>query len=373
MNFKKEKIIILSILIILFIPLMSNILLPSKQFSDLENRVLTQKIKWNKKMIKSGILAEKVETYVQDQFPFRKLLINLKSDTEVILGKEENNGVYLGKEGYLFKKPGAYEEEILHKNVEAIIGLSKKLGDKLTIIIAPPSSVVLEEKLPDFVDSKLENEYHEFIMEALKESQVLHILEKLKDHDKESIYFKTDHHWTQYGAYLAYEEFMHSISEKPVDNTSFIVNKTPDFQGTLYSKFRGSIVNGEDFFLFESPSQDVLVEYISENRLENKILFKENLTTRDKYKVYLDGNYPLIKIRNSEGEEKEKILVIKDSYANAMIPYLSESFSEVHYLDLRFNNASVKEYIEKEGFSKVILLYGMDSIGEDRSLKKLNY
>lgn len=373
MKMKQEKLMLLSIIGLLSVPLLHHVFMPVNSFSELENRVLSQEIRWGKDMMKSGVLAERVESYAQDQFPFREALINLKSDVEVLLGKGVNNGVYKGNDGYLFKKPGAYDEESMLANIKAMKTLSAYLKDKLTIVIVPPTSMVLEEKLPEFVHADQEKEYYEFILRELKTSQVLPVFEKLQKHDQEEIYFRTDHHWTQYGAYLAYVELMHSNSIKPVDNALFSVNEVHDFQGTLYSRFRGSFIKGEDFVFYESENQDYTVEYIAEERMEKEILFKENLENRDKYKVYLDGNYPLIRIRNPRADHEEKVLVIKDSFANAMVSYLVESFTEVHYMDLRYNNTSLKEYMEKEGFTRVILLYGMDTIGEDPNLKKLAY
>lgn len=373
MKMKQEKQILILLLGLLSVPILHHMFMPVKSFSELENRVLSQEIRWDRDLLKSGVLAERVEAYAQDQFPFRETLINLKSDVEVLLGKGVNNGVYKGDDGYLFKKPGVYEEEILLENIKAMKNLSTYLEDKLTMIISPPSSMVLEEKLPDFVNVDEEKAYYQFILDELKTSQVVPVFEKLQEHDQEEIYFRTDHHWTQYGAYLAYEELMHSISLKPVDNALFSVQKIQGFQGTLYSRFRGSFIKEEDFVFYESEKYDYIVEYIAEERMEKEILFKENLENRDKYKLYLDGNYPLIRIRNPHAEQEEKVLVIKDSFANAMVPYLAESFTEVHYMDLRYNNTSLKEYMEKEGFTRVILLYGMDTIGEDPNLKKLDY
>lgn len=374
MDMKHEKKKMLFVVLgILLIPLSTNILLPSKRFSDLENRVLTEEIRWDEDLLKSGVLAERVEAYVQDQFPLRDLLINLKSDVEVLLGKEENNGVYKGQDGYLFAKPEVYDEKTLADNIEAMSSLSEKLNSSLAVMLAPPSSMVLEEKLPSFVDAELEKAYYELILKGISESQVVPVLEKLMEKSQEEVYFRTDHHWTQYGAYVAYEELMHTLSLDAVDNSAYTVHKTSGFQGTLYSRFRGTFVEGEDFVLYESEGQKYQVEYVAEDRLEDRILFRENLETRDMYKVYLDGNPPLIKILNPEAEYQEKVLVLKDSYANAMAPYLAESFGEVHFMDLRYFNLSLEEYLEKEEFSRVILLYGMDSIGEDTNLRKLAY
>ena len=359
------------ILLLLFIPVTGNLLTDSKTFSALENRVLSQKVLWDKDLLKSGILAERVERYVQDQFPLRDVFINLKSDVQVVLGKEENNGVYLGKDDYLFEKAKEYDEKVLQGNIDAVNDLYVRIGEKLSVLLVPPSSMVNKDKLPSFADTDKENAQFKYIRKELKAENKADLHYLFLMHQHEGVYFRTDHHWTQYGAFLAYGELMNSFSMEAVDNTDFTVHKTSGFLGSYYSRFRGSFTEPEDFILFEPESEDLKVEYIGENRTESRVIFKENLSLHDKYKTYLDGNYPLIRIINGSQDNDRKILVLKDSFANAMAPYLSESFSEVHYLDLRYYNLSLEEYIAKENFDEVVLIYGMDSFGEETSLKKL--
>lgn len=373
MHRKYDKYIMLMILLFLFLPMAGNLFIETRSFSPLENRMLSEKVIWDRDLLESGVLAERVERYVQDQFPLRDIFINLKSDVQVILGKEENNGVYRGEDDYLFGKAKDYEEKILVDNIEAANALYHKIKEKMTVLVVPPSSMVLEDRLPSFADSDKERAYYQYILNHLDaEKRVdLHYLFQL--HHEEGIYFRTDHHWTQYGAYLAYEELMNSFSMEPVDNTDFTVHKTSGFYGSFYSRFRGSFTEPEEFILYEQKKTDLTVEFIGEMRTEKSVLFKDNLTLHDKYKTYLDGNYPLVRIVNENQSNDKKILVLKDSFANAMAPYLSESFSEVHYLDLRYYNLSLEDYMLKENFDEVILLYGLDSFGEETSLKKLAY
>lgn len=240
------------------------------------------------------------------------------------------------------------------------------------MLAVPSASLVLEDNLPDYISAEREKETFDLLSASLeKGGGYIGLLHLFDSHKKEPVYFKTDHHWTQYGAYLAYAEMMHSYGLKPVELTKFAVDNRENFQGTHYSKFRGGIVDGETFTFYQNPKENVIVNYVAENRDEESLLFPKNLNTRDKYKVYLDGNYPLMTIRNREIKDGEKILVLKDSYANAMVPFLVESFQEVHLMDLRYYNLSLQDYMEKEGFDKVILLYGMDSYLDDESLRKL--
>lgn len=373
MPWKYDKQLLILILLLLFLPISFNLLTDSKTFSALENRVLSEKVLWDRDLLKSGVLAERVERYVQDQFPLRDVFINLKSDVQVALGKEENNGVYLGKDGYLFAKPKSYDMKVLRDNIEAVNALYERIGEKLTVLLVPPSSLVNEDKLPSFADSEKEGIQFQNIQNGLKGEEKIDLHYLFQLHQKEGIYFRTDHHWTQYGAYLAYLELMNSFSMEAVDNSEFTVHKTEGFLGSYYSKFRGSFTEPEAFILYEKESGDLKVHYVGENRAESRVIFKENLSLHDKYKTYLDGNYPLIRIRNENQQNEKKILVLKDSFANAMAPYLTESFREVHYLDLRYYNLSLEDYIAEENFDEVILLYGMDSFGEETSLKKLAY
>lgn len=372
MNWKYDKHMMMAILLLLFLPMARNILTEPQSFSVLENRVLSQKVSWDKDLLQSGILAERVERFVQDQFPLRDRFINLKSDVQVVLGKEENNGVYLGKDDHLFGKPKNYDDKILDDNIKAVNDLYQRLQDKLSVLVVPPSSMVNKDKLPSFVDVEKESTQYQYIHSQIQAENKADLYDLFKQQE-ENLYFRTDHHWTQYGAFLAYRELMHSFSMEAVDNNDFTVHKTSGFLGTYYSKFRGSFIEPEEFILYEPQTEDLKVEFIGENRIESGVIFKENLSLYDKYKTYLDGNYPLIRIINDNQPNNKKILVLKDSFANAMAPYFSESFSEVVYLDLRYYNLSLEDFMASENFDEVILVYGMDSFGEETSLRKLAY
>lgn len=361
------------LLLLLCVPLFTNIFLENKVFSALENRVLTQKIPLSSELLSSGVLSERVEAFVQDQFPFREFFINIKSDGETLLQKGENNGVYLGRDGYLFIKGTVYDEKILQENLEAIKVFEESLRDKLSILLVPPSSLVLQDKLPTYYVPVLQKDQYDHVLSALKDTGMINLEEVLTGENQQPTYFKTDHHWTQWGAYLGYEALMHSMGKKPVDIKDYVVDKVEDFKGSFYAKYRGHLLAGEPFVYYEKHLAQLKVELVSENILQRSVFFKEHFKERDKYAAYLNGNFPLITLKNPEALYKEKVLVLKDSQANAMAPFLADTFQEVHYMDLRYYNLSLKAYMEEEGFDQVILLYGLDSVGEESSLGKLKY
>lgn len=373
MKFLKKNRIGIVLLILLCVPFFHNIVSTPKEFSDLENRVLTTRIKWDGEMLKSGVLAERVEDYVQDQFPLRNFFVNIKSDVSVLLGKKENNGVYLGKDGYLFGQQ-AKTSDIFIDNLDAIQVLSKRLDQKLTIIAVPLSGVIYEDKLPYGVDIAGQKDALERFKAATSDvAEYIDLATVFKKHREESIYFKTDHHWTPYGAYIGYEVFMKTLGVDAVSLENFKKKTADHFQGTYYSKFRGNFVDSEPFVYYKNNEDNLHIDYVAMDHKESTLFFEEYLEERDKYKMFLGGNDPLVTIQNKEAKNKKKILLLKDSYANAMTPFLAENFTEVHLLDLRYYNASLEEYMEKEDFDEVVLLYGMDSYLEQRPLRNLAY
>jgi hypothetical protein len=97
--------------------------------------------------------------------------------------------------------------------------------------------------------------------------------------------------------------------------------------------------------------------------------FPENLQGADKYTVFLNGNNPVTTIKNPQNKGKEKLLVIKDSFSHCLAPFLSEEFSQVTLVDLRYYKKSVSEELCSENdFDKVLICYGMDNFLEDKDL-----
>ncbi len=353
--------------------MLKNAFILPKGFSSLENRVLTTTIKWDKDMLKSGVLAERVENYVQDQFPLRDIFVNLKSDTALLLGRKENNGVYMGKDGYLFGKQSS-QSDIFFDNLEAIKILSKRSNGNLTIFGVPASGLIYEDKLPNALDAKEQREtLEEFKKTVQGIGSYIDLFDLFQSHKEETIYFKTDHHWTPYGAYLAYEALMEELSLSKVMLEDLQMKTVNGFYGTYYSRFRGDFIKSEPFTYYRFDDGNLKIEYIGVENKKGNLFFEEYLEERDKYKMFLGGNDPLVTIKNDEAPHEEKVLILKDSYANAMTPYLVNTFQEVHLLDLRYYNLSLKDYIEKEDFDRVILLYGMDSYLEQRQLRNLGY
>ena len=103
----------------------------------------------------------------------------------------------------------------------------------------------------------------------------------------------------------------------------------------------------------------------------HQTLFDESaLSSNDYYRCFLHGNHDYAQIFNPEASGK--ILFIKDSYANSVIPFIAAFFGQTDIIDLRFFNGSLKTIIEEEGYDHIIFLENFDQFQSQRHLFKLN-
>lgn len=348
-------------------------------FSELENRYLAKKPLFSMEKFIQGSFSKEYETYVNEQFPWRDKWIILKADLESYLGKLENNGVIKGKEGYLFNKNVS-----LSNQGDKNISLLKKFGEemevfqkendqevKVSISIAPNSYGILEEHLP----AGLPNINQKNILDQWKEELVnakalsyLDLVPILEQNKNEYIYYKTDHHWTSLGAYYAYLTFCEDNNLQPVTLGSQGTNIIHNFYGTYYSKYLGSKVDPDKLTVYD---QSDITTYVLEEEYDGVLDYRV-LNTRDKYAAFLFGNHPYMKIVSHNVEDKQKkILIIKDSYANCLVPFLTNHYSSIYVVDLRYYKENILDLLKEEEIKEVWILYNFDTFADDNHFYRL--
>lgn len=362
--------IVLLFLAFLFCFSILDALWPKREFSELENRKLMQP----PKLTLAGVLSKddpwmaKYTEYTKDQFIFRDGWIDLKSRAEAMLLKTENNGIWFGKDNYLFPKFLAVGERF-EKNLDAVERMAQRHPGKVSVMIAPSSSLVLSEKLPWQAPVADEDIYHDSIVERLSGQAAVYDLRKtLRAHGDEYIFYRTDHHWTSEGAYLAYEQFAGSKGLPLFDRSAADAKKVENFYGTSYSKARNYDVVPDTITYYDLPNQ--LTVYTanadgSESGETGPLYNTADFETQDKYKAFLRGNngYSVL-----EGNGTGSILIIKDSYANAFIPYLVEDYASIGIVDFRYLNKKVDSLIERGGYDEILVLFSFQGFMDDMTL-----
>lgn len=368
--------IIMSILIIIFIIGMPvfYFLMPDRDFSDSENRVLAKIPKLSLKEVSSGSFTSNFEKYISDQVPLRDLWINLKSSNEKLLGKKDNNGVYLGADGYLLQKISKPDGSVIKKNIDAINSFAKVNPKvKKYFMLIPNSVKVLENKLPKYASPVNQLDYINKVKATLDNGiKFVDTYEILKANSDKYIYYKTDHHWTSLGAFYGYTKLAETIGFKAEKIENYKIDKiTDEFYGTLYSKGGFRNIEPDSIELFTPPNNPKLkVEYL-DNKVEDDSIYKMvNLEKKDKYTVFLDGNHSLVKI-TSQNTNGKKIIIIKDSYANSLVPFLTPQYSEIYMIDLRYYYEDINKFIEENNINEALLVYNANTFFEENSISKL--
>ncbi len=369
-----------TVIIILFITfsgalIFLSFLKPSKAFSESENRMLQQLPKFTFDRFLNGRFTSEWEQYVTDQIALRDLWIEIKAKAETCLGKYDNNGVYLG-DGYLLQKFDEYDGKDLKNKVEVINALYRDNPDvKLFFMLVPNAVMILEEKLPPFAAPQDQLELiNEVKKRLVKKIQFVEIYDQLVSHKDEYVFYRTDHHWTTDGAYYAYEGLAEALGFEAHGRDYFnITQMTDTFYGSLFSKsgFRNVKPDSIRFYL-PKVSEGINVLIYDKNETHNSLYKLSNLQKKDKYKVFFDGNHSLMKITSNSNSEKN-LLVIKDSFANNFIPFLTGHYGEIYVVDPRYYNDSISNLIKSNDIKEVLILYNVITFCEDQAINNIAF
>ncbi len=346
-----------------------------KEFSEFENKYLQAKPKLSLESLVNNEYSHKYEKYINEQFILRNKWIDLKSRIEFYIGKTENNGIVYGKNNFMFDKLQKVDEKQLDKNVDNIIKFLENYQDKnISFALAPSSYEVLKDKLPYGLKLYNQRDMINSIYQKLENNKVktIDLVSALESHEEEYIYYKTDHHWTSLGAYYAYVEFMKSLDKGYVDINDLKANEVEGFLGTYFSKAKKFNSEFDKITYYDIDIDRMIIK----DKEYTDIYDFEKFKTRDKYGAFLYGNNDLTIISNKssvEKKDKSRILVIKDSYGNSFVPFLTYNYDEVFVVDLRFNSEKISEIMGKYEFDEILIMYSAFNFIEDSNLVKLGY
>lgn len=369
----KKVSVILFAVIILMIPVIS-LLSPYKQISEQENRVLASFPVFNFKEFTSKRFMSGFDSFVSDHIAFRDGWTALKADFTVLLGRRDNRGVYLG-DNCLIENLNKPDETVTQLNLQAIDKLAKSTGKPTYLLLAPTASEIERDRLPPFATTYDEKTYIAQTGKLLHTAKLINIVPTLREHNSEYIYYRTDHHWTSLGAYYAYMAASGTLGYSPLSTSAFDIEQvTRSFNGTLYSKSGYRSVTPDAIDLYEpktgSPLSKLVVGTGDSAKTYNSIYFKGVLSSKDKYSVFFDGNQAREDIFTTSAGKR--LLVIKDSYAHSLVPFLMNHYSRITMLDTRYLVTSLNETVNMNDYDQVLFLYNVDTFGSDNSIHSIN-
>jgi len=350
-----------------------NILSPTIAYSELENRYLQKFPKITISGIFDGSVMEDIENYLNDHFIGRNIFVKLKAGCEYLTGKKENNGAYVGSDGYLIEKPADFDKDIIDKNINAVKTLDSIGRYNITVSVVPPAYEVMKENLPRNVYKDIIPEFNAYLNASFSDTDVknVDVTEDLLKYKSDYLYYRTDHHPTSNGAYIIYHGLSQALSYTPLSGEDFkISDVTREFLGTTYSKALKNV--SPDIITEYKPLETARfkVKFPYDNREADSMYFPEHLVKKDKYSYFLDGNHALTVIE-SPNKNGRKLAVFRDSYANCTMPLIANHFETVHMIDLRYYNEDVIAYLSENGIEDVLFLYSSQTFMTDKTISKV--
>lgn len=383
---------------LLFVMALWFVILPKGHFSELENRVLESRPAWSWQHLFTNQLTAQTERFVDDHFPLRSSWVKIKSTLEQWRLQQENNGIYKGKDGYLFEKFAAPDLELVRHYTEIISKFAFNHQDaRIVFMLAPNSIGMYPERLPYLASTYPQDEVHAFIANVIAEGGLDHShlsfidgFEVLRPHaaDDEPIYFRTDHHWTTCGAYWAYQAYAEQMGWQPLDEHDFeIKTVSQSFLGSYHTRSQFTRLKPDDIQIYipRMPLRtDITI--VDTGEIMDGLYAKQFLSKKDQYSYFLGGVHALLVLHNERPhienniqsglENKndfhmDKLLVIKDSYAHNFIPFLTHHVEEIHVIDIRYYNGKVSDYLREQDIKDVVFLFNTQSYVENHEIVKL--
>lgn len=327
---KTPKAILIFFVVILLSPTLDALWSLDPFFRHIENRILAERPALSFSSAELQKFPGAFQAYFNDNFGFRKLLVRgsyfLKSR---LLGTSPSNLVIIGKNDWLFytgegevedcRRITHFTDEQLHRwtqNFELKKMWLESQGIRYLLVIAPNKSTVYPEHLPDALTRvRAVSGIDEFADYLKKNSQVaiVDLREKLiKEKTTDDLYYKTDTHWNNYGAFHAYSEMIRPIVSwfpeiTPLKLDDFSIDKKRGAAGDLAGMIGGTEFLSDDQFEL-TPKKPFTATIVEKN---------ENI------------NDPFTMKKSND--KLPNAIIFRDSFFTAMVPLVAESFNSSRY------------------------------------------
>lgn len=363
------------------------------EFIGLEKRYRAGWPEFSGSQFLSGKWGERVESWMKDRIPARDFLVGVDSYIWYFSGRQAARDVFTDGAGGLFDEPAEYAAGDLMKRLDKIAVFTASLNaaqageaskdqpDVSCVVLIPPEPGYVA-RLP----RRLKNLYNDDAIadaviayagaQATEKGAVMtyvdlrqKFLEKGTD-----AYYKTDHHWNGSGAYAAYTELGGVLGYEPLPRDAFTIDTVGDFYGSVYAK-SGLWLTGPDKIELWSPPYPLRVTVVNDSKepeIRDTPFFNEYLTDWDMYSTFLGGINGLTIVDNPGYAAGDTLFVVKDSYANSLIPLLAANYNRIVAVDLRRYRGAAGDLLLEYGVSGeknvFLFVYSMDHIANDPDL-----
>lgn len=373
-----RKYLITTLFIMLLCGSFALLLAPADEASiNAENREVKAMPEMNLSDVASGKFSAGFDEYVNDNIALRGKLMSISDKIKSRIGYtpesvgriimttsdigtgESNEGRLVLYNDYIMEM-FSKNEEAERKYAEALNKIRASLPSnvKMYSMLIPTALEFSDPAYRSIQDSQ--KDAIDLVNSKLRGVFPVNAYNALAGSDDDYMYFKTDHHWTMDGAYHAYEAFMDISGGDTVSRDAYERKTNGEFYGSLYLKAKSQLTSQEKdelFYYDTTADSDVSIKMRAEDNVtEYGVGSPVFHTDKENYLLFFGGDNPIMEITNNSNDNGKSIVVIKDSYANAFLPWLIASYNKVVVIDPRSFGGSIKEEVERYGADEVLVL-----------------
>lgn len=377
----------------------ATIILPKQERSENENRTLTKfpeiinqtkldkaesfgdvlgAVKWDFITTRTeDSWMDKFELYFADHLVGREEWVRTKNEIEALAGKTEINGIYTFDDQMIqtFKE---YDVETVNASLNAMNRFAESHPDmQFSFMLAPTAQEIFSTKMPSYGGYVSEKAFIDECYKKMQNISTIDSLSFLSGHSSDYVFYRTDHHWTSLGAYYAYCSAAKTLGYSAYSLDSFnIETASSDFRGTLYSKTLDNSVTPDsiDYYFLASgePEIKMTINDGVKTTVYDSLYVRDYLEVKDKYSSFTGSNSPLVTIE-TDVDNGKNLLLIKDSYAHSLVPFLSKHYSKITMVDMRYINTDLNRFIDLSEYQQAMFMFNAVSFSSDQNVKKILY
>ena len=399
MKFKMtpEKLMIaLFAVVLLGIPIVT-MALPNQERSENENRTLAKlptlinekkaekaesfgdyidAVKWDYITVRDeNSYMDDLEVYYADHLAGRESWVQAKNKMEALIGKEEINGVYTLDDQMIqvFKE---YDEKTVSDSLKAMSSFAANHSDiPCAFMLAPTAQEIFSAEMPKYNEYLSQKTFIDNCYGNVEGMTTIDSLSYLSGHKDDYLFYRTDHHWTSLGAYYAYCAAGKALGYTPYSLNEFnIETASSDFRGTLYSKTLDNSITPDsiDYYHLKNnaPSITMTVFDGAKETEYDSLYVRDYLAVKDKYSSFTGSNQPIIDIE-TDLDNGKRLLLIKDSYAHSLVPFLANHYEKITMVDMRYINGDLNYFLDLDEYTQALFMYNAVSFAEDETARKI--
>ena len=236
-------------------------------------------------------------------------------------------------------------------------------GDRAQVysVLAPTAiGIMFDQEYLDKIGTASESEAMRYMYGAMKNVRGVDTFDALRYHNGEYLYFRTDHHWTAMAAYYAYREFCRTAGYEPADLDDFEEKVFDGYMGSLWSYANRSHSLTPDTVHAFVPPGDITTTVTTIKGTTcgiDLIGDMSNSSAGAKYLCFIAGDNPFTHIQNRSLANGRCAIVIKDSFANCFVPYLTQNYSDIYVIDYRsYREMTLDGLIDTYGADDIIFV-----------------